>query len=179
MIYSGLTITSERARRVDFTRPYFAVNQSVAIRAGSNATMEDFLSGRLRTGAQAGSTGAAWVEENLVRPGLMPPESLVLFADVPAMTASLEEGSVQAIIGDAPFLKAQIGGRPFTIAGDVATGEYYAIAVRKGDTLTRDMMDDGLSQLMADIHWNVLLERYGLSQPGMGSVPDRKQPATA
>ncbi|MDH7510089.1 MAG: transporter substrate-binding domain-containing protein [Methanolinea sp.] len=178
MIYSGMTVTPEREGRVDFTRPYYVVNQSVAARTGSNVSMQDFHAGRLRVGAQAGSTGAAWVAENLVRAGLMPAENLVLYPGVPSLAAGLERGEVQAIIGDAPSIRLMAGEKSFTLIGGVPTGERYAIAVRKGDTRTREMMDDGLSQLMKDPSWNLFLEKYGLGAAGSGGVPVRGRPET-
>ncbi|MCQ8893622.1 MAG: transporter substrate-binding domain-containing protein [Methanolinea sp.] len=178
MVYSGLTVTPEREKRVDFTRPYYTVNQSVAAREGSHITMQDFHAGRLRVGAQAGSTGAAWVGENLVRAGLMPAENLVLYPDLPSLTRGLEEGAVQTIIGDSPSFGLMTRKKPFTIIGEVPTREKYAIAVRKGDTRTREMMDEGLSQLMNDPSWTLLLEKYGLGGAGSGGVRARGQPAT-
>ncbi len=178
MIYSGLTVTPEREERVDFTRPYYTTNQSVAARTGSNVSMQDFHAGRLRVGAQAGSTGAAWVAENLAGAGLMPAEKLVLYPDVSSMAAGLEGGAVQVIIGDAPPLILMTKEKPFSIIGEIPTRERYAIAVRKGDSPTREMMDDGLSQLMKDPSWSLLLEKYGLGGAGSGGVPGRGQPET-
>ena len=63
MVYSGMTITDERKEKVDFSVPYWVVNQSVAVPEGSGYTLNDFKSGTLVVGAQRGTTGQIWVEE--------------------------------------------------------------------------------------------------------------------
>ena len=164
MIYSGLTVTEEREKEVDFTRSYYTVNQSVGTRPGSAITMQDLYAGRLRIGAQAGSSGAAWVEEHLVRPGTMPAASLVLFPDLRTLTENLANGTIDASVFDAPPHERALAGRSLDIIGEIPTMEHYAVAVRKTDPELRAMMDDGLMQLMADPYWQQLLEEYNLTR---------------
>jgi len=66
MVYSGMTITPERAEVVTFSVPYWQVNQSVATHDDTAFTMDDFMAGDLMIGAQRGTTGQFWVEENLI-----------------------------------------------------------------------------------------------------------------
>lgn len=163
MIYSGLTVSPERERDIDFTRSYYTVNQSVAIRQGSGITLQDLYAGRLRIGTQAGSTSAAWVEENLVRPGKMPAAALFLFPDLSTLTDGLANGTIDASLFDAPPLERAIAGKSLAIIGEIPTMEHYAVAVRKTDPQLLVMMDDGLRQLMADPYWQPLLLKYGLA----------------
>jgi polar amino acid transport system substrate-binding protein len=162
MIYSGMTVSQERQEGVDFTRSYYTVNQSVAIRPGSNFTMQDLYAGRLRIGAQAGTTGAAWVEENLVQSEKMPAANLVLHPDLSALTESLANGTIDASVYDAPPQERATAGKFLTIIGEIPTKEQYAVAVRKTDPQLLAVMDDGLGQLMEDPYWQQLLEKYGL-----------------
>jgi polar amino acid transport system substrate-binding protein len=162
MIYSAMTITPERQRNVDFTMPYYTVYKRIAIRSGSNITMADLYGGRVRIGAQAGTTGAAWVEENMVQSGNMPAANLVLYPDLPALTGSLANGTIDAFISDAPTQTRAIAGKPLTIIGEIPTKEQYAIAVRKTTPQIRVMMDSGLRQLREDPYWQQLLQKYDL-----------------
>jgi polar amino acid transport system substrate-binding protein len=162
MVYSGMTITPEREKEVAFTKPYFTVTKSVAVRSGSNVTLEDLNAGRLRVGAQAGSTGESWVKEHLVNTGILHPGQVFMYPDVPTLIDALVNESIDASISDTPTHQQAIAGKPLVILGEIAVTEQYAVAVRKDDTHLRAVMDEGLSQLMADPHWQELLERYGL-----------------
>jgi polar amino acid transport system substrate-binding protein len=163
MIYSGMTVTPERERDVSFTTSYYTVNLSVAIRPGSNATMQDLYAGRLRIGAQAGATGADWVEEKLVRSGKMPAANLVRYPDLSTLTGSLVNGTIDTSVNDALPQERATAGKSVTIIGSIPTNDKYAVAVRKTNPQLRAMVDDGLRQLMEDPYWQQLLQKYGLA----------------
>lgn len=162
MIFSGMTITPDREKEVDFTIPYYTVNMSIAIRAGTPLTMMDLYAGRLRVGTQLGSTGETWVTEALINPGKMPASNLSLYPDLTTLTEHLVNGSIDASIADTPSQLRQISGKPLVIIGEVPTESQYAVAVRKTDHKLLVTMNDGLRQLMADPYWQQLLQKYGL-----------------
>ena len=163
MIYSGLTVTPEREKDVNFTISYYTVNLSVAIRQGSGITMQDLYTGRLRTGTQAGSSGAVWAEENLVRSGKMPAENLVLYPDLSTLTGNLLNETIDASVFDAPPQERATAGTSLTIIGTIPTNDKYAVAVRKTDPQLLALMDDGLRQLMEDPYWQQLVQKYDLA----------------
>lgn len=150
IIYSGFTVTEERLARVNFSVPYYTVNQSIAVRAGSPVTMQDLSSGRLRIGVQAGSSGADWVNRTLIGTGKMKASNLSFFSDITTLTNTLEEGTIDASIIQTPSQKRAIQGRPLVILGSIPSQEAYAIAVRKNDTGLLARLDDGLMQLTKD-----------------------------
>jgi polar amino acid transport system substrate-binding protein len=162
MIYSGMTVTLERQKVVEFTTPYYTVNKSVAVRAGSNHTMDDLYAGRLRVGAETGSTSETWVERNLVATGRMPASSMVLYSGISELTDGLVKGEIDASVNEAPTQKLIIAGKPLVILGEIPTQEQYAVAVRKTDPGIKAMLDDGLQRLKADPYWQELREKYGL-----------------
>jgi|GEM_PF-79785 len=164
IIWSGMTVTEDRKAQVNFSVPYYTVNQSIAVRAGSNFTMQDFSAGRLRIGAQAGSTEADWVLADLVRTGKMPAANLILYPDITALTSNLENGTVDASIIQAPAQQGEIAGRPLKIIGETPVQETYAVAVRKADPELLARINDGLMQLMKDPYWQQLLQKHGLGQ---------------
>lgn len=163
IVYSGMTITPEREKEVAFTIPYFTVTKSVAVRSGSNINLDDLNAGRLRVGAQAGSTGESWVKEHLVNTGILYPGQVLMYPDVLTLTEALMNGSIDASLSDTPTQQQAIAGKPLSILGEIPITEQYAVAVRKNDTHLRAVMDAGLRQLMADPHWQDLLEKYGLN----------------
>jgi polar amino acid transport system substrate-binding protein len=162
MIASGMSVTEKRQARVNFSLPYYAVNMSIAVRAGSNNTMQDLYDGRLRIGAQMGTNEADWVNETLVQTGKMPASNLVLYPDSTTLTNNLENGTVDASIIQAQSQKRAITGRQLVIIGTTPSQENIAIAVRKTDPGLLAIIDDGLLQLMKDPYWQQLKQKYGL-----------------
>ena len=64
MVVSGVTITDERDKIVDFSDPYIIVQQGVLMRVeDEGATIDAFKSGELRLASQNGTTNAALGEE--------------------------------------------------------------------------------------------------------------------
>ena len=162
LIWSGMTITDDRQAKVNFSHPYFTVNQTIAVRKGSNVTMQDLYDGRLRIGVQAGSSEADWVVKNLIQPGKMPASNLSRFADITTLTGNLENGMVDASIIQAPSQQLAITGRPLTILGTTPAQDRYAVAIRKTDPELLSRINDGLAQLEKDPYWQQVLQKYGL-----------------
>ncbi len=134
---SGFTITAEREEVVDFSTPYYLSNQAVLIRKDSGLNIVTALSGMGPTGkvgAQRGTTGAAWVEENLIAKGV--PVELVLYETYPLAVLDLVHGRIDAVIQDEPASKASVKAYPeLTIAGIIMTYEFFGFLVAEGDPL--------------------------------------------
>ncbi|HOJ96284.1 MAG TPA: basic amino acid ABC transporter substrate-binding protein [Methanospirillum sp.] len=160
MVYSGMTITDERKEVVNFSIPYWKVNQSVAVHDDSNLTMEDFKAGAGKVGAQRGTTGAFWVEENLVNKSILSPDMLVTYDNFPLVATDLQNKRIDFAIYDRPPMLDAIAGKPLHIIGEIDTGEEYGIAIRKSDTELLQTMNEGLVRLMASPKWAELKQKY-------------------
>lgn len=163
LIYSGMTITEERAQQVNFSIPYWQVNQTVSIHNDTSFSMDDFNAGTLKVGAQRGTTGAMWVEENLIEKGLMAEDRLVLYDSFPLAATDLQNKRVDAIIYDKPPMLDAIAGKPLHIIGEIDTGELYGVAVRKTDPALLATINEGLTELMADPYWEELKQKYEMA----------------
>ena len=162
MIYSGMTITPERAAQVSFSKPYLKIPQSIAVRSDSSTTIEDILAGRVVIGVQRGTTGELWAQKELVEKGRMPAGNLRTFDNFPLAIAALLNGQVGATIHDKPPTADLIAGKNARILVDIDTNERYGIAVRKEDTQLLETLNRGLDLLMADPYWGQLKEKYRL-----------------
>jgi polar amino acid transport system substrate-binding protein len=160
LIYSGMTITEERKEMVSFSNPYWKVNQAVAIHDETEFTMEEFTAGEIVIGAQRGTTGAFWVEENLIEAGLMEQDALIRYDNFPLVVTDLQNQRIDAAIYDRPPLEDAIAGKTLVIIGDIDTGEEYGVAIRKEDTELLEMVNDGLANLMEDPYWEELKEKF-------------------
>jgi len=160
LIYAGMTITPERAEQVNFSTPYWQVNQDVVTRNGTATTLNDVLAGKAIIGTQSGCTAAMWIEKNLIETGKMPKENLKLYDNTPLAVNDLEAGRVDAVMYDDHVLKEIIQGKNLHTVGNVETREEFGIAVRKSDPELLATLNDGLAQLKSDPYWQELIIKY-------------------
>jgi polar amino acid transport system substrate-binding protein len=162
MVYSGMTITPERAEMVNFSIPYLKINQSIAVPNSSTKSLDDFYAGKMVVGAQRGTTGAIWVENNLVNKGLMPKENLKLYDSFPLAAADLAIGRIDAAVYDKPPMITAIADKPAHIIGEIDTNEQYGVAIPKSNPALLQTMNEGLTDLMKDPYWQMLRNKYVL-----------------
>ena len=162
MVYSGMTITPERLEQVNFSIPYWKVNQSVAKHDENNFTMDDFMSGEYVIGGQRGTSGVEWIENNLIETGIMPEEKLLTYDTFPLVSEDLKNKRIDFAIYDKPPMLEAIEGKPLSIIGEIDTNEEYGVAIRKSDTELLETVNDGITMLIADPYWEELKVKYGM-----------------
>jgi polar amino acid transport system substrate-binding protein len=160
LIYAGMTITPERAEQVNFSIPYWEVNQDVVARTDSNLTLDDVKAGKAIIGTQSGCTAAIWIDKNLISTGKMPQGNLKLYDNTPLAVDDLTSGRVDAVMYDDLVLKDIIANKSVKKIGNIETKEEFGIAVRKSDPELLATLNDGLVQLKADPYWQELITKY-------------------
>jgi polar amino acid transport system substrate-binding protein len=132
------TITSQRAKVIGFSAPYFDANQGVLLAKGVKkpTSIADLKS--LQTCAQASTTGLDWIQHKL-RPAKQP---RVYSASSNAAFDAVHSGACQALILDVPIIEAQNAKQPGAYAGVVGqidTHEGYGAVFAKGSPLIPDV----------------------------------------
>lgn len=132
------TITSQRAKVIGFSAPYFDANQGVLLAKGVKkpTSIADLKS--LQTCAQAATTGLDWIQHKL-RPTKQP---RVYSASSNAAFDAVQSGACQALILDVPIIEAQNAKQPGAYAGVVGqidTHEGYGAVFAKGSPLIPDV----------------------------------------
>lgn len=147
MIASGITITEERAQRVDFTDPYHEVNQAIAVRTeDGDLTLEDFTDGDLLLGSQNGTTNAILAEELVGR------DRLRIYDDFNAAMLALLNGDIDGVMIDDTSADAFIeeyAGEVVAAVRNVESGDRLGFAVQIGDELL-DALNAGLQMIKDD-----------------------------
>jgi polar amino acid transport system substrate-binding protein len=161
VIAAGMTITPERAQRVDFTNPYWEVDQAVLVRVDSNfkpKKVED-LAGHT-VGVETGTTAADYLKrvnkENKLNINVKEYDSYVLAVQ------DLLNGRIDAVMVDAPVAKMfvnQYKGK-LEISMLVKTGEKYGFAVRKGNKELLDKLNRALEEVKNSPLWDELVQKY-------------------
>ncbi|TMK96244.1 MAG: amino acid ABC transporter substrate-binding protein [Actinobacteria bacterium] len=163
---SEITITSERAKAVDFSEPYFDANQGILVRADSkyaNATKTEDLLGA-KFGAEAGTTGLDYVNAHVK------PQKPVSQFDTTDVTAqALKTGTIDVQIIDVPIAAGIRDGSnvPLKIIGEFVTNEQYGLAMQKGSPI-KSCVDQAIKDLKADGTLTKLQNKYF---PGTNPLP--------
>jgi polar amino acid transport system substrate-binding protein len=157
---SGATITAEREAVVDFSAPYWTSNQAVIVMAGSDLNIASALSAGTKIGAQVGTTGAKWVQEQLIDKGV--DVELVEYTLYPLAVLDLVNGNVDAVVQDEPASRASVAADArLSIVGVIETGEQFGFFVTNGDPNgLLPKINDGLQQLKASTAWADLITAY-------------------
>jgi polar amino acid transport system substrate-binding protein len=148
VIASGMTITADRQKEIDFSDPYFDSNQSIAVLKKSGFTSQDQLA-KKKIGVQSGTTGEKWATENLKPKGA----TIVPFKDATGAFAALQAGSVDAVVNDLPVTAEIIKEGPtrgFVIIAKIPTGEQYGIAVAKDNPDLTKAINAAIAKIKGD-----------------------------
>lgn len=161
VIISGMTITPERAQKVNFSKPYYKSGLSIVVR-NDNSTIKDFrdLEGK-RIAVQIGTTGAEYakkIKNAKVREFNTPPEAFM----------ELKNGGADAVVNDLPvnqYYLAQGGSKDAKIVGDRLTAEDYGIAVAKKNTALVEQINKALDELMKNGEYDKIYEKWFGTKP--------------
>jgi len=161
VIAAAMTITSDREEQVDFTNPYYEADQSILVVEGSNIELENTIDLQNYTvGAQTGTTGAAWVEENLVGNGTMSIQNFSRYDTYTLAVLDLINENIEAVVLDKPVAEAFAANKEVEIIETIITGESYGLAVQEGNSDLLEELNQGLSDLIGTEEWNTLVETY-------------------
>ena len=147
---AATTITPARENRVDFSDPYFEAEQSLLVQAGGDVASIDDITADSVVGAQDGTTGETYAEENTdaeVRP----------FPEIDDAYNALASGQVDAVLNDLPSTRAAVEDNPdLEVAETFSTDELYGIVFPQDSSLV-DPVNEALQTVkdngtLADIY---------------------------
>ena len=153
---AGITITDERLEDVDFSDPYLNSNQALIVAASSGYATDDLDAEEIQIACQTGTTGDAWIQENL------PNATRVPLPDVTAGMMGVSTGSYQAMVIDLPVAQNMLAQSfsDLTILEEIPTGEQYGIAVSYDNPGLKDAINDALAQIEEDGTMDELKQKW-------------------
>ncbi|PIE69920.1 MAG: amino acid ABC transporter substrate-binding protein [Deltaproteobacteria bacterium] len=146
-IWNGMTITPERAEKVNFTRPYIMDGQVAVVRFNDNRFKSYDALGGAVIGVQKGSSAINAVKK---LPGT--PAKVREYNDNPKALLDLEAGRLDAVIIDNVVGRDTISKRPGkykTLPGFISK-EPFGVAFRKTDITLRDKIQKTLDEMVKD-----------------------------
>lgn len=166
MAIAATTITAERAKKVDFTDPYYNASQGLLVPSGSDIKTVDDLAGKI-VGAQDGTTGETYANDNTDAAEVRP------FPQTDDAYNALKTGQVDAVLNDLTAVQAaakQLGG--LEVVQDFPTDEQYGMYAQKGSPIIA-ALNEALQQVKDDGTLTDLYQQYfkidppdALLQPG-------------
>ena len=140
VLIGGMTITTQRNLKINFTRPYYYTEQGLMAhkKKAAGFKVSDFNSPDVTIAARLGSTAAVAAKQQF------PKAKLRLFDDEPAAVQELRNGNVHAMVSAQPLPSSTAIEYPDTIMvyDEVMMLEAIGIGVRKGDNDTLNLINN-------------------------------------
>ncbi len=148
-IWNGMTIKPERAEKIDFSKPYLANTQAVAVLADSDITEKKDLEGK-SIGVQLGSPSEDVIAADETVGGKT--GEIRKYGKYPEALLDLSAGRIDAVVGDAILLRYYLAKKPgkYKVISDNFGAEEYGIGFRKSDDSFRQAIDNALDEMRKD-----------------------------
>ncbi|WP_312241258.1 arginine ABC transporter substrate-binding protein [Pantoea sp.] len=157
-VISGMDITAERSKQVDFTQPYYA-NSAIAIaRKGKYSDLAQ-LKGK-RIGMENGTTHQKYLLEK------HPEVTAVAYDSYQNAILDLKNGRLDGVFGDSAVVTQWLkSNSDLAAVGDRVTDAAYfgtglGIAVRQGNDALRNQLNTALAAIKADGTWQQLNQKW-------------------
>jgi polar amino acid transport system substrate-binding protein len=145
-----ISITPARAKVVDFSSPYYDVNQAIVVLKGKPIAKAKSVAAlrQYKLGAQLGTTSYDFIKNDI-----KPSQSPSVFPQNAAAIQALKNGQIDGIVVDLPtaFFVTAVQVENGTILGQFAatSGEHFGVVLAKGSGLTR-CVDKAIAALKAN-----------------------------
>ena len=150
---SALTITDDRAEKLDFSNPYYEAVMGMLVMADSGITTLADLEGKA-VGVQQGTTGDYWAEE---QPELT---NVRQFEGLGEQVTALKAGEVAGVLNDEPALIRYEEDGTMKMSMTFDTNETMGFAVKKGNTALLDSINKTLDRLKSDGSFDEIMARW-------------------
>jgi polar amino acid transport system substrate-binding protein len=149
VIWNGLTITDERKKNVEFSKPYIANRQIIIVKAGSGIDTKADLAGKT-IGLQFGSSADDAVKSDPKTMKSM--GEIIKFEDNVQALMDLGIGRIDAVVVDEILGRYYISQKEgvYAVASDYFTEEEYGIGFRKDDKAFAAEVDRILDEMVKD-----------------------------
>ena len=165
LIAGTMTITRARRDSLDFSAVFFVTGAQFLVKKGSPIRGVQTIAGK-RIGAQQGSTNEKALREKY------PQAQLVVFPDQPAAFTALVQGKIDAYTNDGVQLAGLKAKAPnpgeWDVVGEFFTYEPYGMAMRKGESDFRNVVDFTLMDAIETGEYQKLYDKWFGPQ---GEVP--------
>lgn len=163
IIAAGMSITEERAKKVNFSVPYWVIKQVMVTKEDSELTIDDILNGKKTVGVQQGTSEAKWLKEEAAKQGWN--LKLRYYNSSPLAVEDVLNGRIDAAAMDDAPAEDAASKKAVKIVGTFGMEEEeFGYAVRKEDKELLEKVNAALTKLMASPEWDALIKKYELNK---------------
>ncbi|MVU76906.1 transporter substrate-binding domain-containing protein [Nocardia sp. ET3-3] len=157
MVVATYSITDARKEKVDFAGPYFITGQSLLVRSdNTDITGPESLNGNKKLCSVKGSTPAQNLKDKYAHE-----VQLLTYDTYSLCVEALKSGTVDAVSTDDIILRGYAAQSPgaLKVVGNTFTTEKYGIGVKKGDTESRNKINDAIEAMISSGAWKAALDK--------------------
>ncbi|MDP9965905.1 polar amino acid transport system substrate-binding protein [Variovorax paradoxus] len=162
LVISGVTINEKRKQSYDFTPPYFAARQLIALPKNSTvASLKDLAGKKIAVVSASTADDIASREFGKTSPNIR------RFESTPLIISELAGGGVDAAMGDNGVIAYRVAQNPElkTIDDKSFPEEGFGIVVKKGDKALLDKLTAGLAAIRADGSYATIYKKWFNKDP--------------
>ena len=161
LLVTGLNVTPERAKVLDFSIPWWENDDEVLVPKDSEKNVVTALCCGATIGVQSGSTQHQWLETNLAEVEGVGAE-LRGYEDYVTAIDDMLTGRVDSVVTSTDTAEDFIAkGRPIKIVGTIQQNQPQALAVQEGDP--HDLLgklNKGILNIYRSGQWAEIVHRY-------------------
>ncbi len=165
VVIACLTGTKERDKQIDFSTPYYFRKDAFLVSGKSDMKFKvPQDAAKMSIGVQTGSTQETWVRENLIKPGLMKENQMLLYERMDNAGLDLNAGRVDTLMLVAKPARAMAEKLNLNIALETAetvTGG-TCIGLPEGETALKGELDRIINEIKADGWLDKKYREFGL-----------------
>ncbi|MBZ6389575.1 arginine ABC transporter substrate-binding protein [Pantoea dispersa] len=157
-VISGMDITAERSKQVDFTQPYYANSAIVIAHKGEYSDFSQ-LKGK-RIGVENGTTHQKYLLEK------HPEVIAVAYDSYQNAILDLKNGRLNGVFGDSAVVNQWLKANAdlSTVGEHITDSDYFGtglgIAVRKGNSALLQQLNGALAALKANGRWQQINQKW-------------------
>ncbi|KTR92003.1 arginine ABC transporter substrate-binding protein [Pantoea dispersa] len=157
-VISGMDITAERSKQVDFTQPYYANSAIVIAHKGEYSDFSQ-LKGK-RIGVENGTTHQKYLLEK------HPEVIAVAYDSYQNAILDLKNGRLNGVFGDSAVVNQWLKANAdlSTVGEHITDSDYFGtglgIAVRKGNSALLQQLNSALAALKANGRWQQINQKW-------------------
>ncbi|MDA8447531.1 basic amino acid ABC transporter substrate-binding protein [Paracidovorax valerianellae] len=157
LVISGVTINDKRRQSYDFSEPYFAAQQLIAVPKASTVTSLKDLAGK-----KIAVVNASTADDVASREFGKTSPNIRRFESTPLIISELAGGGVDAAIGDNGVIAYRVAQNAAlkTVEDPAFPVEGFGIVVKKGDKALQDKLNAGLAAVRADGSYNEIYKKW-------------------
>ena len=156
LVFSTMTITTDRDAEIDYSRPYFIAHGKVLVPGGSDVKSIKDLGEGTTTCTALDST-----YETTIIPKQAPDTEIKALGTYSECFAQLQRGSVDALITDNVILAGfRQQDESMEIVGEDLTTDPYGAGVADGDTEFQDFVSGVIDETLEDGTWQELYVKW-------------------